>query len=59
MVNYLENQSTPVAFSDSSNAVASVDLNNENEDKDLLSDIPDDELQEYADQDVSSKVLIN
>lgn len=59
MVNYLENQSTPVVFSDSSSAVASMDLNNENEDKDLLSDVPDDELQQYADQDVTSKNLIN
>ena len=59
MVNYLENQSTPVAFSDSTSAVASADLINENDDKDLLNDVPDDELQQYADQDVNSKVLIN
>lgn len=59
MVNFLENQSTPVAFSDSTSTVASLDLNNENEDKDLLKDVPDDELQQYADQDATSKNLIN
>jgi hypothetical protein len=59
MVNYLENLSTPVAFSDSTSAIASLDMNLDNDDKDLLSNIPDDELQKYADEDVDSKNLIN
>jgi hypothetical protein len=59
MMNYLENQSSPsVSLDTSSNSVASIDLNNDSDPKDLLNDIPDNELQQYIDDHVSAKDLI-
>ena len=57
MINYLEVQSTPSVSADASNSIASIDIN-ENDARDLLSDVPDDELQQYVDEHVSSKDLI-
>ena len=58
MMNYLENQTTPAISADASNSIASADINEVNA-KDLLSEIPDDELQQYIDEHANSKDLIN
>ena len=59
MIGYLEEQSTPPVSAEASNSVASVDIN-ENDAKDLLSDIPDEDLQQYVQDQApaSSKDLI-
>jgi hypothetical protein len=47
MLNYLEVQSTPPVLADAG-SIASVDINDADA-RDLLSDVPDDELQQYMD----------
>ena len=58
MMNYLENQGSPTVAVDTTNSFASIDLNNDTDPKDLLNDIPDNELQQYIDEHVSAKDLI-
>ena len=58
MMNYLENQSSPAVSLDTTNSIAYIDLNNDSDPKDLLNDIPDNELQQYIDDHVSAKDLI-
>ncbi|MBS1917725.1 MAG: hypothetical protein JST87_15750 [Bacteroidetes bacterium] len=58
MLNYLDNQSTPaVSAEPSNNNVASIDIT-ENDVKDLFSNVSDDELQQYVDENVPSKDLL-
>jgi hypothetical protein len=56
MVNYLQNQDMPVLDSAAGNPVAAIDLSPDNDDAgDLFSNISDDELNQYINQDISFK----
>jgi hypothetical protein len=60
MINYLDDQSTPAVSADSSVGIASADVADitESDASDLLGDVPDEELQQYVDEHISSKNLI-
>ena len=51
IINYLENQSTPAISAEGNLSVASADIS-ETESKELFNDVPDEDLQQYAEQEL-------